>query len=722
MTNFTVAPSPIRFGPFEVWPDTKELRKNGTRLKLPTQAIEILLILVRSPGRLATREELKQTLWPEASFGDFDHGLNVAVNRLREALRDSADNSRFVETIPRRGYRFIGEIRREPAAVAIPPSSIVPLGNWRKWSIWLAVIGIAGLALVIAFVYRARPPLPQTPRVSRYSKLTNDPLPKVILNFPWTIQLLTNGSRIYFSQAAAGLNSVAEIPSSGAADGSTSSIRTAFGGPIPTGISPDGSQLLAEGGVSQWDRPLWVVSLPSGTSRRLGDLVGHDASWSPDGRTIVFAKDHELYRTDIDGSTPEKLATLPNGVATFIRWSLDGTRLRFTATENFAAPGSSSLWQISSNGADLQRLFPAWGDSHPHECCGSWTADGKYFVFQATSGGVTGIWAVREGPRLSPNSIPLPVQLTSGPIRFTAPLPSKDGKQIFAIGEQLRGELTRFDLKSQRFVRYLSGISAEQLNFSRDGQWVTYVTYPDSVLWRSKIDGTQRQQLTVPPLQATEPRWSPNSQQIVFAGYMPGEKSHLYVIRAEGGSPEAITPAGSGTTLEAALGDPTWSPDGSSVVFFEVSEFGLDRTTTRILLLNLHTRQVSPLPGSEGLYSPRWSPDGRCAVAVTVDGQKLMLFDFQTQKWSELASGSLVGWPEWSADSRYVFYIDARPLAYSRVEINDHKVERVANLEQARGLNVGRFWSYYGVTPDGSPLCLRNTGIQEIYALDVDLP
>ena len=162
-----------------------------------------------------------------------------------------------------------------------------------------------------------------------------------------------------------------------------------------------------------------------------------------------------------------------------------------------------------------------------------------------------------------------------------------------------------------------------------------------------------------------------------------------------------------------------FEPDGSSVVFFEVSEFGLDRTTIRILLLNLHTRQVSPLPASEGLFSSRWSPDGHYVVAITWDQRKLLLFDFQTQKWSELASGSLVGWPEWSADSRYVFYIDAGPNAYSRVEINDHKVERVANLEQARGLNVGRFWSYYGVTPDGSPpLFLRNTGIQEIYALD----
>src|SRR5215469_388153 len=114
---------------------------------------------------------------------------------------------------------------------------------------------------------------PQTPRVSRYSRLTNDALPKVVLNFPSLIQLFTDGPRIYFSQAAAGLDSIAEIPSSGAVDGSPSSIRTAFRGPLPTGISPDGSQLLATSALFQWDHPLWVVSLPSGTSRRLGGLT-----------------------------------------------------------------------------------------------------------------------------------------------------------------------------------------------------------------------------------------------------------------------------------------------------------------------------------------------------------------------------------------------------------------------------------------------------------------
>jgi hypothetical protein len=291
---------------------------------------------------------------------DFEQGLNNAMKRLRAALDDNAETPRFIETLPRRGYRFIGEIRGKPVAVAIPPSSTVPLTNWRKWSIWPAVIGMAGLALLLGAAYRPRSLSPQAPRVSRYSKLTNDALPKVLLNFPLLIQLFTDGPRIYFSQAVAGLDSVAEIPSSGAGDGTTSSIRTSFTGPLLSGISPDGSELLATSCCNgPWDQPLWVVLLPSGTSRRLGSLIGHDASWSPDGRTIVFAKNNELYRIDIDGTTPEKLATLPNGVAaTFIRWSPDGTRLRFTITDvNGTSP---SLWQISSTGGDLHRLFPVW--------------------------------------------------------------------------------------------------------------------------------------------------------------------------------------------------------------------------------------------------------------------------------------------------------------------------------------------------------------------------
>jgi Tol biopolymer transport system component len=158
-------------------------------------------------------------------------------------------------------------------------------------------------------------------------------------------------------------------------------------------------------------------------------------------------------------------------------------------------------------------------------------------------------------------------------------------------------------------------------------------------------------------------------------------------------------------------------------MFFKVGEHGLDSTSTRIFLVDVRTRQVSTLPASEGLYSSRWSPDGRNVVAITWDGRKLMLCDFGTPKWSELATGS-IGWPSWSLDGKYVSYVDFGPtgLAVKRVRIENRKIERVADLEQIRGLNAGRFWSYHGVAPDGSPIFLRNTGIHEIYALDVDFP
>src|SRR5215831_15109660 len=105
----------VRFGPYEVCSDSCELRKHGSRLKLSGQAIQVLLTLLETPGRVVPREELQRRLWPGASFGDFDHGLNAAVNRLREVLGDSATVPKFIETIPRRGYRFIGEIEPENA-------------------------------------------------------------------------------------------------------------------------------------------------------------------------------------------------------------------------------------------------------------------------------------------------------------------------------------------------------------------------------------------------------------------------------------------------------------------------------------------------------------------------------------------------------------------------------------------------------------------------------
>src|SRR5215471_5235258 len=141
MTERSTSPVPVQFGAFEVCLDSGELRKNGRRLKLSGQTIQVLITLLEKSGQLVTREELQQKLWPGASFGDFDHGLNSAVNRLREVLGDSAVQPKFIETVVRRGYRFIGQIVEEAApdfesSIPVAPAQEL-IGKRRFRSRWL---------------------------------------------------------------------------------------------------------------------------------------------------------------------------------------------------------------------------------------------------------------------------------------------------------------------------------------------------------------------------------------------------------------------------------------------------------------------------------------------------------------------------------------------------------------------------------------------------------
>jgi|SRR5215469_286381 len=290
------------------------------------------------------------------------------------------------------------------------------------------------------------------------------------------------------------------------------------------------------------------------------------------------------------------------------------------------------------------------------------------------------------------------------------------GKQIFAIGGQIRGELVRYDLNSHRLETFLSGISAEQVEISRDGKWAAYVTFPEGVLWRSRVDGTERMQLTTLPFRAGTPRWSPDGTRIAFGGVLGDEPWKIYIVSAGGGTPEVAVESKSGEQ------DPTWFPDGDSIVFASP----LLGPQMRIASIDLRTRRVTTIPGSEDLFSPRLSPDGRFIVAMSQRRQsKLMLFDLGKQKWSELfevAHGGL-GWPHWSGDSQFVYVRDALdqhgPILY-RIHISDRKAERVATLDVPNGLAGLAGWM--STTPDGTPLLLSDLEVEEIYALDVDLP
>jgi Tol biopolymer transport system component len=297
---------------------------------------------------------------------------------------------------------------------------------------------------------------------------------------------------------------------------------------------------------------------------------------------------------------------------------------------------------------------------------------------------------------------------------FFAPLPSPDGKKLFVVGVQARGELVRYDARSHEFVPYLSGISAEHLDFSRDGEWIAYIAYPEGTLWRRKVDGSERLQLTFPPMQAVLPRWSPDGKQIAFMASLPGKPVKIYLVSAEGGSPQQLMP---GYRSEQ---DPSWSPDGNSLAFGG-SWRSEAKETLAVEILDLKTHQVSTPPGSRGHSAPLWSPDGRY-IAATENHGRLALFDSTAQNWMDLTS-SCGFYKIWSRDGKHLYFdgpcADERGIF--RVGIGDRKVERVASLKEFSQV-YGTAGTWFGLAPDDSPLLLRSVSTQEVYAIDWEAP
>jgi Tol biopolymer transport system component len=414
---------------------------------------------------------------------------------------------------------------------------------------------------------------------------------------------------------------------------------------------------------------------------------------------IVYADGSNLYLAKSDGSEPHKLFTAPNR-AYRPAWSPDGKVIRFTSGTSNGSLGE--LWQVDVDGKDPHPLLPGW-HTPPRECCGRWTADGKYFVFQSRGN----IWARAEQGSWFRKTNVEPFQLASGPMDFFSPLPSKDGKKLFVVGALARGELTRYDTKSATFAPFLSGISVDGVSFSKDGEWVAYVSYPHTTLWKSKSDGSQRIQLTYPPLTPELPTWSPDGKQIVFYGHLPGTKTKLYIVAADGGTPRELLPE---DPLEAW--DATWSADGTRIAFGGAPS----NPNSAIRILDLGTHQISTLPGSKGLFSPRWSPDGRYLIAMPFASRGLMLFDFVSRKWEEIAQFS-PAFPNWSKNGDYVYFLHgADHPSVMRIRIRDRKIEEVADLKNFR--QTGYWSTWLGLAPDDSPLLLRDTGTQDVYALD----
>jgi Tol biopolymer transport system component len=228
------------------------------------------------------------------------------------------------------------------------------------------------------------------------------------------------------------------------------------------------------------------------------------------------------------------------------------------------------------------------------------------------------------------------------------------------------------------------------------------------------MDLSEKTQLTFPPVRVYGPRWSPDGSQIAFGDAQFHRPLKVYLVSALGGdSPKQIAPS----NTDDFDTDPTWTPDGKSIVFARAGAGGEGKEA--IYRVDLGNGHLTMIPGSDELESPRLSPDGQHIAAFTRDEKKLMLFD--QNSWSTIAEGDQLGFNEWSPNGKYVYARESGDgfERIVRVRIKDHVQEQVLSLKDFPQL-VGPFTSWYGLTPDGKVLLIRDRSVQEIYALSLE--
>jgi serine/threonine protein kinase/Tol biopolymer transport system component len=588
-------------------------------------------------------------------------------------------------------------VSRSTVAVQAAPS-----GGRSRGKMVLIAAAVLIAALGLAYVFR--PTLPP-PRITGSRQITHDGQQKTFVG-QVTVTLLTDGPRVFVQENVGGRFVVAQASSSG---GDTAVIPTNFPNISLANISPDKSELLVGSFTgTEEEQELWAIPVLGGTPRRLSDIPGVDGGWMPDGDLLV-SHQNELWVVPKEGGTSRKFAD-SGSFSWWFRWSPDGRALRYT--RNNVATAGRELVEISADGTNSHRVLPGWHDGGD-KAMGSWTADGKYFVFALGNPDHDDIWAVREKGDWFHKVDRRPVQLTSGPLSFDAPQPSGDGKRIFVVGTQFRAELSHYDEKSGGFVPYLGGISAGGVSFSPDRQWIAYLSYPEGLLWRCRVDGSEQLQLASSVTFFESARWSPDGRQIAYVSSPLGQPDRLLLVGKDGGSPRVLYQSSS-------VRHPSWRSDGSALVFAEATDV---TEKAEIKMVDLKSGQVSTLPGSTGLALPIVSPDGRFVASGTADGKKLKLYDFSTRAWQEFVPPAGVGGTEWSTDSRYLYFdngLSTDPAVY-RLRIADHKVGQVASLKNLRRALWGNL-PWFGLTPNGDPLLMRDVGSQEVYALDFEEP
>jgi dipeptidyl aminopeptidase/acylaminoacyl peptidase len=312
---------------------------------------------------------------------------------------------------------------------------------------------------------------------------------------------------------------------------------------------------------------------------------------------------------------------------------------------------------------------------------------------------------------------PQPQRLTAGSVAYQVPMEDPaDPHAIYAVGSDLNGRLMRLNRRTGVFEPYLDGLSADCLDYSPDGQWIAYVSYPGRELWKCRRDGSDKV-LLEDSMDTYMPRWSPDGKRLAFAAVRKsaaGEPHQIYTIDPNGGKAEPVK------GVNGFGFDPNWSPDGKKLVF---APYGpparLSNQDRHVFIVDLETGTVEMVPGSEEMFSPRWSPDGKRLVALRLAGNLLVLYDFETKRWADVDSnGREFGFPIWSKDSRYVYGFRSTSNSLIRLDVAARKVEETRTIKEFR--LAGNIFPGVSWTPDEEAVVLSDLSTSEVYRIDVD--
>jgi Tol biopolymer transport system component/DNA-binding winged helix-turn-helix (wHTH) protein len=561
-------PHTIRFGVFELALRAGELRRQGVKVKLQEQPFDVLLMLLEHPGRVVTREELQKKLWPADTFVDFEHGINAAVKRLREALDDSADNPRFVETLARRGYRFIAPV---DVGAGLVPAQGRPQGaplRIRRWAMVLLVAAIAAALGIWIFQSRKQRseaplipvPLTSYPGYEGYPSFSPD---GTQVAFQWCTEEPSANCDIYVKQI--GVEPPSRLTTDPAEDFSPA-------------WSPDG-QFIAFLRKSSADT-VALILLPQrgGQERVLGEsditigglLYGPYLAWTPDSKWLALPWGElgkpatGLFLLNVETRETRRLTAsfLDNAPA----FSPDGRTLAFNRAGSILVPGLDLIYVLHLTRdyqpeGEPEQVAPA---AESFQNFGTaWSPDGKDIVFSSGYAANAGLWRAAAVAGAKPRRLAFASEGAS------APAVSRQGNRLAYVLTKTDANIWRIDLRSRgqnpgipaRLI--VSTRGEESPAYSPGGKRIAFISDRSGAyeIWVCASDGSNPVQLTAFGGElVSAPKWSPDGQNIAFAA-APGGNQDLYVISANGGPPRRMT------THPAGDGWPYWSRDGQSLYF-----------------------------------------------------------------------------------------------------------------------------------------------------------